>query len=265
MESLSRLASIVAKLRSPGGCPWDRAQTFDSLKPFLLEECYEVLEALDRRDYDALPSELGDLLLQIFLQAELASEQGLFDIRRVADLIAEKLERRHPHVFAQAQARTPAEVLELWRRLKREETGRSPEDESRLAGIPLALPALQRAQKLQARAAAAGFDWQHAQGALQQLLSELEELEQARQAQPPGALADELGDLLFSLVNLARFLGVDAESALRQACRKFETRFRAAEALAHAQGTDLESLSAEELDRLWRAAKDQETKPESGP
>lgn len=260
MESLSRLANIVATLRSPQGCPWDRAQTFDSLKPFLLEECYEALEALDKNDYQSLAAELGDLLLQVFLQAQVAREHGLFDIEQVAGLIAEKLERRHPHVFGEAQARTPAEVLELWRRLKQDEGGEPSAAASRLAGIPRALPALQRAQKLQARAAAAGLDWQSAQGALQQLQQEAQEL---RRAHAEGArLSEELGDLLFSLVNLARFLGVDAESALRQACQKFERRFRAVESLAQQTGQPLESLSAEQLDRLWRQVKEDEDQPE---
>ncbi len=257
MESLARLANLVARLRSPEGCLWDRAQTFDSLKPFLLEECYEVLEALDKGDYQGLAAELGDLLLQVFLQAQVAREQGLFDIEQVAGLIAEKLERRHPHVFGEAQARTPAEVLELWRRLKGEESNQYAA-QSHLAGVPRALPALQRAQKLQARAAAVGLDWQSAQGALQQLQREVEELRRAEREADGGRLSEELGDLLFSVVNAARFLGLDAESALRAACQKFERRFRAVESLAQQAGQALDSLSAEELDRLWRQVKQNE-------
>jgi MazG family protein len=260
MDSLRRLAEIVSALRSPEGCPWDRAQTLDSLRPFLLEECYEVLEALDRQDYRALAAELGDLLLQVFLEAQVASESGLFDLEEVAARIADKLERRHPHVFAGAEARTPEEVLCLWRGVKLQESAESAAPQSRLDGIPRALPALQRAQKVQGRAAAVGFDWQSAEGALTQLESEAAELRRAQQEREPGRLADELGDVLFSVVNVARFLGVDAEAGLRQACRKFEARFRRAEQLAQEAGRTLEALSAEELDRLWQQAKQEEAR-----
>lgn len=257
MDSLKRLADTVARLRSPEGCPWDRQQTLRSVRPYLLEECYEALEALDREDYPALAAELGDLLLQIFLQAQIAKEEGAFDIEQVAALVNEKIVRRHPHVFGKAEAHTPDEVLRLWGRMKQEECRENAVAESRLGGVPRTLPALQRAQRLQGRAAAAGFDWQAAGGALEQAEREIQELRQAHRESDPSKIEEEFGDLLFSLVNAARFLGVDAEAALRRSTEKFARRFQRMEALAEASGRVFDALSAEEMDQLWRRVKEE--------
>ncbi len=250
-DPLQRFRDIVARLRAPDGCPWDREQTHASLKPHLLEECYEVLEAIDANDDRHLQEELGDLLLQVVLHSQIASEAGRFDLAAVADGIAEKLVRRHPHVFGETRLPDSAAVLQQWDALKREE---KEERRSALDGVPPALPALARAQKLQGKAARVGFDWDDPTGALAKVREELEEVLHASD----DALEDEVGDLLFAVVNYARKRKVDAEGALLGANGKFARRFRRVEALAAERGLTLRDLDLAGLDRLWDEAKAEE-------
>ncbi len=264
-------------MRASGGCPWDREQTHDSLRPYLLEETYEVLEALDSGDDKRIVSELGDLLLQVVFHAQLASEEGRFDVGDVADAIREKLIRRHPHVFGAARARNTAEVLKRWEELKAEERraeGR-PEHESLLDGVPKNLPALSEAFQLARRAANVGFDWKSLGGVLEKLEEEAQELRRetrgfARAGRrprrgrpvPPRAnrkararIEEEAGDLLFVAANIARFLGLDPEITLKKANRKFARRFRSMEQQTAQRGGRLAGLSPEELEQLWNRAK----------
>lgn len=240
-SALERLVRIMRRLRDPdGGCEWDQAQTFESIAPFTIEEAYEVADAVARNDPRALSDELGDLQLQVVFHSVIAEQAGLFTLTDVLNGIGDKMERRHPHIFGDGG--TPG-----WEALKAAERT-ALEDRSALAGIPLASPALMRAHKIQARAARVGFDWPDADGARAKLLEELAEVDAAR---TPAERVDEIGDLLFAAVNLARKHGVDAESALRAASAKFEARFRHMEAC----DPELESRSAEEQERLWTRAK----------
>ena len=246
----------MARLRSPEGCPWDREQSFDTIKPYLLEETYEVLEAVDARDWPALAEELGDLLLEVVFLAEIASGQELFRIEDSLDRISEKLLRRHPHVFGTATADTAGEVKRRWDEIKAQEKqqkGRA--EEGLLASVPRALPALVEATQLTTRAAGVGFDWQNADQVLEKLNEELAELAEARARAAPEELENELGDLLFVLVNLARFLKLDPEQALRQTNRKFRDRFGYLEQKLLAQGRSLAEASIEEMEALWQEAK----------
>jgi tetrapyrrole methylase family protein/MazG family protein len=247
----------VAHLRAPGGCPWDREQTHLSLRTNLLEETYEVLAALDAEDADKLCEELGDLLMQVAMHVQIASEEGAFRFADVIGRIDAKLKRRHPHVFGGLEVRGAAEVLRNWDAIKASERASSGEEGdahlSHLEGVPTILPALARAQALSERAARAGFDWPDLPGVLEKVAEELAEL---RAAADPGSQAQELGDLLFTLVNVARWLGVDAESALRGTCDRFVRRFGEMEQEAGAQGFGLEDLSLDEKDALWERAKD---------
>ena len=246
----------MARLRSPEGCPWDREQSFDTIKPYLLEETYEVLEAVDARDWPALAEELGDLLLEVVFLAEIASGQELFRIEDSLDRISEKLLRRHPHVFGTATANTAGEVKRRWDEIKaqeKEQKGRA--EEGLLASVPRALPALVEATQLTTRAAGVGFDWQNADQVLEKLNEELGELAEARARAAPEELENELGDLLFVLVNLARFLKLDPEQALRQTNRKFRERFGYLEQRLLAQGRSLAEASIEEMEALWQEAK----------
>jgi len=246
----------MARLRSPEGCPWDREQSFDTIKPYLLEETYEVLEAVDARDWPALAEELGDLLLEVVFLAEIASGQELFRIEDSLDRISEKLLRRHPHVFGTATADTAGEVKRRWDEIKAQEKqqkGRA--EDGLLASVPRALPALVEATQLTTRAAGVGFDWQNADQVLEKLNEELAELAEARARAAPEELENELGDLLFVLVNLARFLKLDPEQALRQTNRKFRERFGYLEQKLLAQGRSLAEASIEEMEALWQEAK----------
>ena len=246
----------MARLRSPEGCPWDREQSFDTIKPYLLEETYEVLEAVDARDWPALAEELGDLLRVVVFLAEIASGQELFRIEDSLDRISEKLLRRHPHVFGTATADTAGEVKRRWDEIKaqeKEQKGRA--EEGLLASVPRALPALVEATQLTTRAAGVGFDWQNADQVLEKLNEELAELAEARARAAPEELENELGDLLFVLVNLARFLKLDPEQALRQTNRKFRERFGYLEQRLLAQGRSLAEASIEEMEALWQEAK----------
>ncbi len=258
-RKFARLLEIMARLRAPDGCPWDRRQTFDSIKPYLLEETYEVLDAIDRRAWPQLAEELGDLMLQAVFFAQMASEEGLFTIADSLDAIAEKLIRRHPHVFAGASAETPEQVKQRWDQIKLEEkqaAGR--EREGWLEGVPRAQPALMEAQQLTAKAAAVGFDWQQAGQVLEKLAEELRELDEARRRGIQEEIKEEIGDLLFVLVNLARLLKVDAEQALREANVKFRSRFGYLEKKLNEQGRSLDEATLEEMDRFWDEAKKQE-------
>jgi nucleoside triphosphate diphosphatase len=292
--SFRRLVELQARLRARGGCPWDRKQTHASLRPYLLEETYEVLEAIDARNDDKLASELGDLLLQVVFHAQLAREAGRFDVAEVIERIHAKMVRRHPHVFGAAKARTAGEVLKNWEQLKAEERRREngAAEGSLLAGLPANIPALLEAYQLTRRAARIGFDWENIAGLLAKLEEEAEELQRelratgrrayarrkerrvaaganeasarkralgraARAAERyPGArLEEEVGDLLFVAANIARFLGLDPEITLRKANRKFRRRFREMERLAGSEGRKLAEVEREELEALWERAK----------
>jgi MazG family protein len=249
VSPIGRLKQIVERLRSPDGCPWDREQTHESLKPHVIEECYELIDAIDEKDDQGMQEELGDLLLQVVLHAQMASEEGRFDFDSVADVISEKLIRRHPHVFGDTKLTTSDAVLKQWDAIKRrEKTDRA----SALDGVPRGLPALAKAQKTQSKAARVGFDWADAEGALEKVKEEIKELEQAGAGEK---LAEELGDLLFSVVNFARKSKLDAEDLLQTATRKFSDRFRKIEALAESRGLNFASLTLAEMDDLWEQVK----------
>jgi tetrapyrrole methylase family protein/MazG family protein len=252
LSGLEQLCAIVAALRGPGGCPWDREQTHATLRAGLLEEAYEVTAAIDSADDANLREELGDLLLQVVFHAQIAEEEGRFAFDGVALGIAQKLVRRHPHVFAEERAADAAEVLVRWEEIKRQERGGTAE-ESALDGVSPGLPALQYAAKIQKRAAKVGFDWQEAGPVLEKIREELAEVEADMDAQKP--VEEELGDLLFAVVNLTRKLGVDAEVALSAATRKFERRFRTVESLARRHGVNMADSPLEQLDRLWDEVK----------
>ena len=291
-ERFERAVSIMARLRGPGGCPWDREQTFDSIKPYTLEETYAVLEAIDNRDWDELTGELGDLLLQVLFYAEIAKDQGSFSIDEVLDRLSNKLVDRHPHVFGDVKAETSSEVLRNWQTLKAEEKKKRSADsgdaakaegapESVLAGVSTAMPALMEAYKLSSRAAHTGFDWPDMDGLFEKLREETEELQQDLEDFPaPGPrphgrgiagagapqvpedlklrLEEEVGDLFFVLVNIARYLSLDPESALRKTNRKFKRRFQWMEEQLRASGRGPQQASMTELEALWQAAKLQE-------
>jgi MazG family protein len=298
-ERFERAVSIMARLRGPGGCPWDREQTFDSIKPYTLEETYEVLEAIDNRDWEELPGELGDLLLQVLFYAEMAKDQGSFSIDEVLDRLANKLINRHPHVFGDVKAETSSEVLRNWQSLKAQEKQtkrRSESDESRgdtdprksvLAGISTAMPALMEAHKLSSRAAQTGFDWPDIGSLLEKLQEETEELQQGLdQFPPPGPkpqsrgiagsgkteltedlraqLEEEVGDMFFVLVNIARYLSLDPESALRKTNRKFKRRFQWMEDQLRTSGRVPQNISMDELESIWQAAKQSERDSKPG-
>ncbi len=255
-DPLQRLRAIVARLRAPGGCPWDREQTHASLRTALVEETYEVLAAIEADDDANLREELGDLLLHVVMHSQMAAERGAFDFDAVAREIAEKMVRRHPHVFGDDRAADSAAVLVRWDEIKRQEKaarGETTAEPSRLDGVPPALPALMRAQKVQEKAAKVGFDWRQKEEVLAKVREEIAEVEQA--AGTPDAVAEEIGDLLFSAVNLARWHRLDAETALRHATDKFSRRFRHVEAALRERGQAWETATYEELDSLWNAAK----------
>ena len=259
MSSLAELVEVMARLRAPDGCPWDREQTHASLKPYLLEEAYEALEAIDASNDDELCSELGDVLLQVVFHAQIAAEEGRFSIEEVGRAIVDKLVRRHPHVFADATVDGADQVLKNWEQIKKEERREQGADApSLLDGIPPQLPALMRAQRIQARAAKQGFDWDRVDGPLAKVEEEFAELRQACQQGDAAAVEDEFGDLLFAMVNTSRFLNVDSEQALRAAVGKFERRFRALEAKGAASERELCDLSLAALDAIWDEVKEGE-------
>ncbi len=255
LPPLDQLRDVVTKLRGPGGCPWDREQTHESLRGGLLEEAYEVVAAIDSADEANLREELGDLLLQVVFHSQLGAEQGRFTLDDVARGITEKLVRRHPHVFAGDNLPDSAAVLVRWDEIKRAEKGTSSSPPSALDGLPAGLPALLHAQKLQKKASNVGFDWPEAAPVLAKIHEEVAELVDAVTVGDPTEIEDELGDLLFSVVNLARQVGVESEVALAGASRKFTRRFQDMERIAHERGQSLSALSLAELDRLWEEVK----------
>jgi MazG family protein len=294
-ERFERAVSIMARLRGPGGCPWDLEQTFDSIKPYTLEETYEVLEAIDDRDWDELPGELGDLLLQVLFYAQMAKDQGTFSIDEVLDRLCTKLVDRHPHVFGDVKVDTWSEVLRNWQALKAEEKKKRAKDNnadstssaSVLAGVSTAMPALMEAYKLSSRAAQVGFDWPDMDGLFEKLQEETVELQQGLEKFPaPGPrphgrgvagaggqripealrqhLEEEVGDLFFVLVNIARYLSLDPESALRKTNRKFKRRFQWVEEQLRASGRGPQQASMTELESLWQQAKIQLKENERG-
>jgi MazG family protein len=253
----ARLVEIMARLRAPGGCPWDREQTFDTIKPYLLEETYEVMDAIDARDWNGLADELGDLLLQVVFFSQMAKEAGHFDISDAVEAINSKLIRRHPHVFGEGDAKTADEVVRKWDEIKLTE---KPRPKGLLAGVPRSLPALMEARQIAGRAAGAGFDWNNVDEVLEKLHEELDELDRARKGESHEAREDEIGDLLFVIVNIARFLKVDPEQALRGTNSKFRRRFAHVEQGLEAQGKSPKEATIEEMESLWQEAKRHEGK-----
>lgn len=263
--NLARLLAIMAKLRDPdGGCPWDREQDFASIAPYTIEEAYEVADAIERGDRAALKEELGDLLLQVVFHARMAEEEGAFDFEDVAGAIADKMERRHPHVFGTASVADAETQTRAWEEQKAEErrarAAAEGRRESALDGVGLALPALMRALKIQARAARVGFDWGALAPVLDKIEEEIAELRAELDKADAARLEDEIGDLLFATVNLSRHLKIDPEVALRKAISKFERRFRWVEAKLADAGTTPEAAGLEEMERHWQEAKREESR-----
>ena len=253
--SFEAFQEIIARLRAPDGCPWDKKQTHQSLRPYLLEETYELIDALDKEDPEKMAEEFGDLLLQILLHAEIAIEEGEFNMTDILQGIHRKIVRRHPHVFKQQNAKDADEVLVNWEKIKeeeRQENGEAEKNKGLLDGIPAALPALLQAQQIQERAARVGFDWDTIEPVLGKVKEEMEEVQEAV-GKPE--LASEVGDLLFSVVNLARWYEVDAESVLRETSQRFKKRFKYIEMQARKNGQDLNSMTLDEMDKYWDEAK----------
>ena len=248
MKEFQRLLDIMKKLRAPGGCPWDREQTIESLKPYLLEETYETLEAMDIGG-ETLKGELGDLLLQIVFQSLIMEEEGHFDIEDVSKGIADKLVRRHPHVFGDVDVEDSGEVLVNWEKIKREEKEHE-HSKSILDGVPKTFPPLMRAAKLQTKAARVGFDWKEVDGALVKMEEEIEEMREAFANEDMVNLKEEMGDVMFSMINVARLAGIDINDALTQTNNKFENRFRYIE-----DRCDIEEADLETMENLWNEAK----------
>jgi MazG family protein len=263
-EKFERLVEIMATLRGPNGCPWDKEQDFNSLKPMLVEEVYEVLEAIENNDFDGVAEELGDLLLHVVFHSCLGKEAGHFDINTVIDKISEKLIRRHPHVFGNETAGTAEEVIKNWEAIKAKEKeqklkSRTPEQRSLLEGIPSKLPAIHEAHQISARAARVGFDWPDIEGIFDKLQEEVRELKEVISSTSGDnrreRLEDEIGDIFFVIVNISRYLKIDSESALKRSNRKFKSRFQYMEAELARQGKTLDQTSLKEMETLWQRAK----------
>jgi MazG family protein len=263
-EVFKAFVAIQTRLRAPGGCPWDREQTHATLRTYLIEEAYEVLDAIESGNPDELAEELGDLLLQVLFHADIAREAGVFDLSDVISGIHEKMVRRHPHVFRNVKAETSGEVLKNWAQLKAKEKQKAQSESVRssdevkssaLDGVPQHLPALLEAYQLTRKAAHVGFDWDRVEGVLEKLEEEIAELRSAISRSERGAIEEEFGDLLFSAVNLARFLRLDPEVTLKQSNRKFKARFQVMERIALTSGRELSKLSMAELEQLWAEAK----------
>ena len=248
-EEFEKLVQIMETLRSERGCEWDRSQTHESLKPYLIEEAYELLDAIDEKNDARMIEELGDVLLQVIFHAQVAKERDAFDILDVLRTLSEKLVRRHPHVFGDS----PGYSYEQWERIKSQEKGTS--KSSAIGSLNKALPALSLARRIQENAAAVGFDWPDVSGAMEKVREEVRELEQAIQRGDPGSVEEELGDLLFAVVNVARFSSVDPEVALRRATEKFANRFAMVEDFAKKRGLELKKMTLEQLDALWEEVK----------
>ena len=254
LEGVRRLCEVMKWLRGPGGCPWDREQTLQTLKPCLLEEAYELLEAMDGQDIALHAEELGDVLLQVVFQCALREEEGKFTFDDVAGALADKLVRRHPHVFGTDQAVTSGQVLRNWEAIKQTEKGKPP-GRSAIDGVPAALPALLKAQRVQAKASRVGFDWEDSSGAIGKIEEELGELKEAIAAGGKEHIAEEMGDLLFAAVNTCRFIDVDAEGALEGTTRKFARRFREVERRIREQGRAFKDCTLAEMDAVWEEVK----------
>lgn len=252
-EQLARLRAIMHRLRAPGGCPWDAEQTHESIIPNLIEEAYETIDAIQRHDHEHLKEELGDLLLQVVFHSEIAEEAGRFTLDDVARVISEKLVRRHPHVFGESDAATSDAVLQQWDQIKRGEKGDG--EKPYLHGVGKGLPSLLRASKLQKKAAKVGFDWPVETGVLAKIREELMELQSAIDAQDLEGVSEEMGDLLFSVVNLARFRKVDPELLLASANAKFESRFGVMEQILKSSGLTLEAATPAQMEDAWEQAK----------
>ncbi len=256
----TRLVEIMTRLRAPGGCPWDRAQSREDLKPYLVEETYEVLDAIEQKSPEMLREELGDLLIQVVFHAEIAREEGAFTIEDVCRGINDKLVRRHPHVFGEVKADTPEQVLQNWEAIKKEEKAEKNDGEvpSVLAGVPKVLPALLKAYRLQQKAARVGFDWEERRQVEEKVREEWAELNEAVASADKEHVREEMGDFLFALVNLSRFLDLDPEDALQLANGKFIRRFKGIEQEARAQGRDIHGMTLNEMDELWNLMKERE-------
>lgn len=254
-KSIERLLAVMKKLRGPGGCPWDQEQTLESLKSGLIEEAYEVIDAIESGDCSNLEEELGDLLLQIVFQSQISEEDGHFEFSDVAEAITEKLERRHPHVFGEVQVSGTDEVLQNWDAIKKAEKQEGEKPASIVSGIPKHLPALQKAHQVQKRAARAGFDWNNIDDVFDKLHEEIEEVKDAISRNHEADIREELGDLLFSTVNVSRFLGHNPEELLNQNIKKFVRRFQSVEEQVHASGKNFKMFTLDELDVFWEEAK----------
>jgi ATP diphosphatase len=256
VSQLERLLRIMERLRDPErGCPWDREQDWTSIAPHTIEEAYELADAIERADVDAVCDELGDVLFQVVFQARIAQERGLFDFEAVAETIADKLERRHPHVFGDAHVADAAAQTQAWEQHKRAERAKRGQGTGALDGVTLGLPALTRAAKLGSRAAKVGFDWSDAAGVMEKVQEEVSELQRELEGGDRRRIGEELGDLLFALVQAARHLDIDAEAALRDANTKFERRFRHVETLLARDGLTPTDVDMQRLDALWDVAK----------
>jgi len=260
-KEFDALVEVMNRLRSEDGCPWDREQNHSSLKPYLVEEAYEVIEAIDSEKPEALCEELGDLLFQVLFHSQIAKERDAFDIESVLKTVKQKMTRRHPHVFAkengQKEPLQSQSVLAQWEEIKRNEPGNR-DRQSALDGIPKSLPPLLRANQLQARAARVGFDWKSPEPVFEKIEEELQELREAIKKNEKAEIESELGDLLFSIVNYARFVKINPEDAMRGSIKRFTERFQKVEATAKQNGGNLSALSLDEMDVLWEAAKSEE-------
>jgi tetrapyrrole methylase family protein/MazG family protein len=262
-SSFEDLVAIMRRLRAPGGCPWDAEQTHESLTRYLLEEAYEVIEAIEARSADHLREELGDLLLQPVFHAAIAEESGVFTIGDVIQTLCDKLVRRHPHVFGDMEISDSSAQVENWERIKKREKGA--ERPSALSGVPPQLPALLKAQKITEKASRVGFDWEHVDQVMAKVMEELHEFEEAMAGNDNDRMEAELGDLLFAIVNLGRFLSINPEEALRKTINRFQNRFRYVEERLADQGKQMVSTPLEEMDLLWEEAKEREKRIPTGP
>ena len=256
-EPINELRAILTKLRAPDGCPWDHKQTLDTLKPNLIEESYELIDAIDEKDYSKIREELGDVLLQVVFQSQICEEEGRFDLNDVITTVSEKLVRPHPPVFGDVEVQDAEQVLKNWDAIKRQEKG-GDKPSSILEGVPRHMPALQKAHQVQKRAARAGFDWPALEGVMGKLDEEIAEVKEAIAEQDETKILEEMGDVLFSAVNVSRFLGHNPEEVLNQNIVKFTRRFQAVEDIVHETGQQFENLSLDDMEVIWQQVKAEE-------